>query len=229
MNVEELYDRFRADVQDEEQPFLWSDTLVFQYMDSAYKTFVRLTGGIADFTSDLCFVDIVSGEATAAVDKRILRFKHAYRVSDGSKIEVVNQTDLAFARDNDYGMIRPIYLDTTPGPVRYMVVGAQRGVVRWIQVPEANDQAQLYVDRLPLTKITEDVDPSFEFDEVGEEHVPFFSLWMQHLAYQKPDPDAYDPKRSESSKTEFEAYCAFAKAEIERYKTKVRTVAYGGL
>lgn len=229
MNVEGLYDLFREDVQDVAQPFLWSDKLVFLYMDSAYKTFVRLIGGIADFTSSECFVDITAGEATSPVSKRILKFKHAYRVSDGSEVKVVNQTDLTFARDNDYGTIRPIYLDSTLGPVRYMVVGAQRGIVRWIQVPEADDQIQLHVDRLPLVSISEETDSAFDFNEVGEEHVQYFSLWMQHRAYLKTDADTYDPKRSADCKKQFEEYCAFAKAEADRYKTKVRSVAYGGL
>ena len=66
MNVQELYDQFRSDMQDEEQDFLWTDVELFRYMNEAYRMFVRLMGGIADFTSDLCAVPIVAGEQIGA-------------------------------------------------------------------------------------------------------------------------------------------------------------------
>ena len=79
MNVLELYDQFRSDVVDVIKPTIWSDDDVFRYMDDAYKMFVRLTGGIADFTSDFARVNIVTGEKVGEYDKRILRIMKAYR------------------------------------------------------------------------------------------------------------------------------------------------------
>ena len=228
MNVQELYDQFRSDMVDEALPYFWSDADVFRYMDDAYKTFVRLVGGIADFTSDYSRIDISAGEATSEMSKLVLRTMDAFRMSDMGKIRVINETDLTFTRDNDYGMIRPVYLDTTPGQVRYMIIGAQRGLVKWVQVPEADDTAQLYIYRLPSTKV-DGSDMSFEFDEIGEEHVPYLGLWMRHKAYAKADADTFNGPLSDKFKDDFEAYCSKAKAEWERYKHKNREVAYGGL
>lgn len=120
MNVLELYDQFRSDVVDVIKPPIWSDDDVFRYMDDAYKMFVRLTGGIADFTSDFARVNIVAGEKVGEYDKRILRIMKAYRESDRAEIKVINQTDLTFIRGDDYGLLRPAYLDSAPGPVRYL-------------------------------------------------------------------------------------------------------------
>lgn len=230
MTAQELYDQFRSDMVDTVQPYLWSDTDIVRYMNDAYRMFVRLTGGIADFTSGLSRVAISAGEATSPMDARILRVMEAYRLSDEGRIEVINQTNMTFQRDNDYGRMRPLYLDSSPGPVRYMIIGAQRNVAKWVQVPLANDTAQLFVYRLPADTIDlNDPDMDFAFDEVGEEHHMHLCLWMQSLAYRKADAETFDRGRAEEYKTLFESYCAMARAEWERYKHKNREITYGGL
>lgn len=229
MNVQELYDQFRSDMQDEEQDFLWTDVELFRYMNESYRMFVRLMGGIADFTSDLCAVPIVAGEQIGAYDKRILRIREAYRASDGAEITVINETDIPLARKVDYGQIKPIYLDTTPGPVRYMVIGSQRGACKWVQKPLVNDTANIHVYRLPLTTITEDTAPDFDFDEIGEEHVFSLVYWMRHLGYLKSDAECFDKGQSDMFEGKFREYCQQAKAEWERQKHKTRIVHYGGL
>lgn len=230
MTAQELLEQYREEMVDTARPYFWSDEEILGYMDDAYKMFVRLTGGIADFTSDFTRVSIVAHDAVGILDKRILRVMQAFRVSDGRRIDVKNQTDINFLRDNDYGMMRPIYLDTTPGPVRYMVIGAESGKCKWIQVPEADDEAQLHVYRLPATKIEPDgSNLDFDFDEIGEEHVPNLVLWMRHRGYKKHDGEVFHPGRSDEFKAAFIAYCDQTKREWERYKHKNREVQYGGL
>ncbi len=230
MTAQELYDQFRSDMVDMAEPYLWSDTDVIRYMNDAYRMFVRLTGGIADFTSDLSRVAISAGEATSPMDARILRVMEAYRLSDEAKIEVINQTNMTFSQSTDYGRTRPLFLDSTPGPVRYMIIGAQRNVAKWVQVPLVDDTAQLFVYRLPEVSLDPaDPDMDFAFDEVGEEHHMHLCLWMQHLAYRKADADTFDRGRSDEYKALFESYCGLATAEWERYKHKNRETVYGGL
>ena len=229
MNVLELYDQFRSDVVDVIKPPIWSDDDVFRYMDDAYKMFVRLTGGIADFTSDFTRANIVTGEKVGEYDKRILRIMKAYRESDRAEIKVINQTDLTFIRGDDYGLLRPAYLDSAPGPVRYMVIGLERGKCEWLQVPLTDDVALLHVYRLPKDRITPDISEDFDFPEIGEEHVPHLGLWMKHKAYAKADTDRFNGPLSDKYKTDFTDYCALAKAEVERAKHKNREVVYGGI
>lgn len=230
MTAQELLDLFRTEVVDTRKPYLWKDEEVLAYMDDAYKMFVRLTGGIADFTSDMTKVDIVAGENVADVDPRILRFMRASRASDGREIQIVNQTDMMTASRDDYGIVRALYNDSTPGEVKYMIIGQQRGKCRWAQIPEFDDVANLDVYRLPLTKIaTDGSNLDFDFDEIGEEHHQHLVLWMQHRAYRKPDADAFDPGRSDAMKQQFDSYCNMAKSEWERSKHKTRVVSYGGL
>lgn len=226
MNSTELYEAFRNDVLDLGPGEFWSDDEVWRYANDAYRMFVRLTGGVSDFLSSACEVSIVAGEAVADLHPSVLRIMSATRRSDTQPIEIINPTDLQKMRSSDYGQIKAITMDTRTGPVRYMVQGLKRDVVRWIQVPEVDDTCDLHIYRLPLNTITGD---DQELVDVAEDHHIHLLDWMKHLAYKKKDADAFDPQGSAQGKANFEAYCTMVKAEWERYKHKTRVVSYGGL
>lgn len=228
MNAGELSDHFRSDVVDSVAPYLWSNTEVLRYENDAYRMFVRLIGGVPDFTSPATEVQIVEAEPVAKLHPSILRIHSAQRESDSGTIEIINYTDLAKLTVNitDYGQFQALKLDMQQGPVRYGVIGMQRNTLRWLKVPLVDDVANLFIYRLPFSMIT---DFDQEFDDVDEDHHLHLVNWMKYLAYSKQDADAFDAKKAEEYKATFEAYCAFVRGETERYKAKVRTVGYGGI
>lgn len=226
MDTTGLLKAWRDDVVDNKKPYLWSDDEALRYMDAAYRMFVRLTGGIADFDSPICAVDIVPTEAVAEIDNSILRVMSATRRSDSHPIDIINYTDIGKMRSSDYGQIKSLVLDDRSGPVRYAVVGMRRGVLRWVQVPEVADVCDMHVYRMPLGHLTE-LDQ--EIAEVDEEHHIYLLDWMKHLAYKKQDADSFNPQASATGEMAFRAYCDQVKAEWERYKHKTRVVSYGGL
>lgn len=225
MNSGSLYESFREDVVDTALPYLWTDPEVFGYMDAAYRQFVRLTVGISDFTSDATKVDIVAGEATSPMHPSILRVMNAYK-SDGFEVLVANMTDASFMQSNDYNIVRQLLMDSSPGPVRYMVVGAEKYKVKWVQVPEVSDTVSMHVYRLPLVHV---VDENHPLDEVAEDHHLYLLDWMRHLAYKKQDAETFDRAKSEDHEDAFRKYCEQCRKEWERYKHKTRIVAYGGI
>jgi hypothetical protein len=226
MNAGELLDLFRKDTVDDTVPYLWSDAEAYAYMNDAYFMFVRLTGGIPDATSNVTTIDIVDGERDAAIDASILRVRQATLVSNDRKIHVINALDTECLTNDDYGIIRQTNNITTPGPVRHMITGLEEGLVRWVQVPEADDVCQLVVERLPLETITASDD---EFAGVRVEHHYHLLKWMRHLAYRKQDADTFNLVKSDQEEAAFLAYCLQAKVEKETRRHKVRVVRYGGL
>ena len=226
VNAGELFEAFRSDVVDDVAPYLWKDSEIVRYADAAYRRFVRLTGGIHDFTSPLTEVDIVAGEEIAEVSPLILRFDKAVRQSDGREITIANWTDQNLMRRDDYGISSFLYNDRAPGEVRYMVIGSEVGKVKWVSPPAADDVALLQVYRLPLTRI---VDETHTLSEVNEDYHIHLLDWMKHLAYLKRDSETYNKRASDEHRAAFIQTCAEAKAEMDRYRSKVRTVQYGGL
>lgn len=226
MTPDDLYRAFRADVVDVAEPYLWSDEEVWRYMNDAYMTFWRKVGGIPDFTSTACSVPIVAGVETSRLNPSILRIMSASRASDFGGIEVINSTDLGRLRSSDYGQMKELRLDSTVGQVKYAVIGMQKNVVRWVQVPQTDDVCKLVVHRLPLEAITNQSD---EFDELEEVHHSRLLLWMKHLAYSKQDAETFDKGRADENDTAFSAYCSECVAEKARYAHKTRVVRYGGI
>lgn len=225
MNSSDLLEHFRAVAFDTVEPYLWSDDEVIRYMDDAYFQFVRLTGGISDFTSDATVVTAIADQAFSDLDPSLLTVRKAYR-ADGFELRVLNAEDLPTYGGEDYGRQRSVAFDTTTGPLCGLVIGLEPDKVRWTPIPAANEDIQLLVYRLPREHIT---DEGQEFTDVKEQHHIRFADWMKALAYKKMDQETYDPKKSQACEAEFRAYCDQVKREWERYKHKPRVVAYGGL
>lgn len=226
MNSDTLYATFRSDIVDEALPYLWSDDDVFRYMDAAYRMFVRLTGGISDFTSEATVVSIVTGEAIADLHPSILRIMSANKLSDEQDLTIINMVAEATTQSDDYFQLLRSIRSTQTGAVRKMIIGAEQDKARWVSVPEADDTVNLHIYRMPLTHIT---DGSHAMGDIKEDHHTYLLDWMKHLAYKKQDAETFDKSKSDECEAAFTKYCAQAKAEWERYKHKTRVVEYGGL
>lgn len=226
MNSTGLYDLFRSDTGDDKAPYLWTETDVWGYIGTTHNDFVRLTGGIADFTSEATEVPIVTGEPSAELSKKILRVMGASRRSDGGEIEIINATDVGRMSVSDYGRLKPLLMDNSRGPVRCLVLGKQKHIARWINVPEVDDTADLHIYRLPLKTVD---GPDQEFEGVDEEHIFHLLTGVKALAYRKQDANVLDVNQAEANEARFRAYCERVKSEWERYKHKTRVVAYGGI
>lgn len=226
MNAGEIIDTFREDVVDVALPYLWSRDEAWRYLNDAYRMFVRLTGGIQDFTSAATEVEIVAGDPIGALDPSILRILSAQKRSDNGGIQLVNYTDLGKTVGTDYGRPYSLSLDSRTGDVHSGVIGMERNKIRWINVPAADDTVDLIIRRLPLNTLVNDTD---ELTDVDEEHHLALLHWMEYRAYLKQDADTFDKMKSDACKALFEGYCRFVTSEIERYKHKARSVAYGGI
>lgn len=223
MNSDELLTAFRSDIVDVATPTLWSDDEGFRYADAAYRMFVRLTGGISDFTSAATVVDIVATEATSEISPSILRIMSANKLSDEQDLEIINMVDESTTESDDYFQLLRSIRSTATGPVRKMVIGAERGKVRWVSVPEVDDTVNMHIYRLPLEHI---VDGTHLMDDIDEDHHPYLLDWMKHLAYKKQDAETFDKSKSDQCEASFRTYCSQVKSEFERYKHKTRVVQY---
>lgn len=226
MNSTELVRFFRLDVTDTIKPYLWSDDEALAYASDAYSMFHRLTGGIADFTSPATRVVAREGVATAMLSDKILRVMHAWRESDMRELNIINSTDLGRNFTSDYGVCSPARLTDDSGPLTAMIIGMERGKVRWLKVPAADQVVRMHVYRLPLKPIDRFDQDLEELDEIHHIHL---LKWMKSLAYRKEDAETLDVGAADKNEILFRNYCAEVKAEIERRDHKTRVVGYGGI
>jgi hypothetical protein len=218
---------FRDDTTDTVAPYLWSDLEVFHYMNSAYTTFVRRTGGIPEYYNDeTCLVTASKNVETTPLHPKILTIREAHLEPKGETVKVINMQDEAYLQMEDYGLYRQLTVSKTIGKVKYLVIGIQDDIAKWVSIPDVDYQVRLLIERLPLEEIT---GLQQEFTDVKEHHHPFFLHWMKHLAYSKQDADTFDKVKAADEEQRFLSYCGAARQEKEKYKHKVRVVRYGGL
>lgn len=226
MTSSELLALFRAETTDTVTPYLWSDAEVYAYINDAYYMFVRLTGGVSDALSDACIVEASSKEPYSDLDPSILRIRQATLAPSGRTVRVINAQDVETLSDEDFGVLSRLNVSTAIGEIRYMVIGLQPNVVRWVNIPDRLYTVQLVVERLPLIPVT-GADQSLP-DVAAHHHLHLLS-WAKARAYQKQDADTFDAESAKTFADQFTAYCEFAKREKDQYKHKVRVVRYGGI
>lgn len=226
MESHELLGIFRCDAVDDVEPYLWSNSEVYRYINDAYFMFARLTGGIPDGSSSVTQLTASEGVATTAIHPSIMRIRTARNVTDNNRpLGIINVQDEDAFLSDDYGRVISTSIDTV-GPVRYMVIGEEEDYVRWINIPHADATIQLVVERLPLIPIT---NKQQRFTGVREEHHYHLLKWVRHLAYRKQDADTFNLVKSDQERNDFIEYCAMAKQEKGIRKHKVRTTSYGGI
>lgn len=218
MNSTDLLDTFREEMNDAEAPYLWSDTLLYRYMNDAQEMFCRLTEGIEDSsTPSICRLDVVATTEWYPISKKVLKVREAVDVATGRPYDVMNME-----KASKQGVLFNGY----PGPLKLFVAGLEKHKLRAWPKPTDDVSVELRVFRLPLVTITDDGDQAFEIDD---QHVLSLLHWMKFKAYGKEDAETFDRRKSDEYEQRFYAYCANAKKEQERARRSTSTVFYGGL
>ena len=216
MTPSELRKLFRSEMSDVAEPYLWSDSEVYQYIDDAQKMFCRLTDGIADASSDATVIPVATDDTWLDLHPAILKIRAATRASDGAPLDVVNFEDLAG---------RGLRLDGRKGPLRLLITGMEENKLRLAEVAAGADTIQLLVFRLPLV----DIDGGETDFEIPAQHHLHLLNWVKNLALLKQDAETFDKSKSQEFEAKFRSYCGQVQIEQQNKRHKVRTVAYGGL
>ena len=232
MDVATAVALFRAEVGDEvSTAYLWSNVEVYAFLDDAQKMFCRLTGGLADSTSAITTVACTAGQKFVTVSPKILRLKSVENGVDGYRCQILNYEDMAAeVLQTDYGYSAQLGLNNETGPIRAVVSGMEPNKLRLIKIPEANQDLNLIVNRLPLIDINATtVGNTTAVLEIDEMHHRHLLLWMKALAHMKQDAETFNQGKAQEFDAQFRQYCAESKHDRELREHKYRTVAYGGI
>jgi len=212
MNTTELLGVFREEVFDLAAPYLWSNALIYRYIDDAQKQFCRDTYGIADARNFL--ITTVAGTEWYDLDARVLKIRGATEQATGRDVAMVPAEKTA----SQY-----IRFDGSVGPIKALVTGLEKNVLRAWPKPNQVQTINLSVFRLPV-----DVAAGDEF-EIDAQHVLPLLLWVKHKAYDVQDTEVFNPQASDKYRAKWDAYCAKALNEQSRASHVVGTVVYGGI
>lgn len=212
MTNTELLAVVREELFDVELPYLWSDALLYTYIDDAQKQFCRLTYGIEDARSFTLAIKPMT--IWYAIDPRILKIRDAIDPSTGREVPLI-----AVEKMNQNGL----RFDGTQGPLKTLITGMEKGYVRALPIPNVASTVELRTFRL-----SNDMEAGDDF-EIDPQHILNLGYWVKYRAYSVQDADSRDDKKAAQGKALFEAYCAAAKVEQSRVRRPVSTVTYGGI
>jgi hypothetical protein len=211
MNTTELLAVFREEVSDLEATYLWSDALIYRYIDDAQKQFCRETYGIADARQFK--LNIQPGFEWYEQDPMILKIRTATDSVTGRDVPMIPVEKMAA-----HGMS----FDGKQGPLRALITGLEKDVLRAFPKPNLASTVDLRVFRLP-----EPVAAGSQL-EIDTQHVLPLLFWVKHKAYGVQDTEIFDPKAEAKYLGMWKAYCADVKIEQSRAMHTASAVIYGG-
>lgn len=213
MNTTELLAIFRDEVSDTVVPYLWSDALVYAYIDDAQKQFCRETFGIEDARTHK--LTLAPNVEWYKLNPKIMRLLSAADSVTGRDIPILSVEDAKSQHLKFDGR--------KAGLVDALVKGQQKNYLRAWPIPTAAAVLPLTTLRLPT-----DIGAGDDF-EIDEQHVLNLLLWVKYRAYAKQDVETLDKRKSLDCKTEFLAYCVDSKREQGRLRRTVGVTKFGGI
>jgi hypothetical protein len=205
MTTTELLALFRDEVVDLSTPLLFSDSLVYGYIDEAQKQFCRDTWGIEDARS-FKVVTVVDTE-WYRYDQRILRLLGATESGDNVPITTVEESP-------------EIKFDGRKGRTLALVKGLQKNFLRVWPIP-----SEVKTIELRTLRLSTDVAAGDDL-EIDEQHHRALVLWVKYKAYGKHDSDLFDGAKAAQYYQEFKTYCEEAKRAQGRLRRHVAVVQF---
>jgi hypothetical protein len=221
MLVSDLAARFRSQMRDEVEPYLWSDDDILSYMGDAQEKFVLRTGGIADSSSYLTQISLLADKESPWYDfsPRIFRVRDAWLENSKERVKILNLED--FLRDP-----KAFKRFENPARVRMIVVNADDNRLQTFPRTNEDETLRLSVLRLPELSVPPTMDSTLEIAD--QYHLGLLD-WMIRCALLKQDAETFDYDKSTLAEQRFSNFCEESRREIEKRRYKVHVVRYGGI
>lgn len=189
MKLAELISVFRAEADDTAQPYLWSDADAIEYANDAENEACRRARLITDAsTASICELDVTSGQATLALDPRVIFVRRAKLDLQSMPLALVDHRDL------DAQIPR---WESQTGTPRAMVRNWESGKLRLYPTPDAADTLRLRVVRTPLEPMTDaTTGVSGDSPEIAPRYHRSLVYWMLHRAFSRKDTQTQDDNRA---------------------------------
>ena len=212
-SLDEMIAMFRQELNDQVEPYLWSDDEIKRYLEEAqdqfmYKTMYRtdvLTYPVKADTKDLKF------------QSYILKIRHAYD-QDERKLYLVDYQD--WLNENESRPWR-----TDKGYIRYLLTDYTSHKIRLYPIPEQDTSVTLEVYRVAKNPLSQT--GVMEVSDRQAQRIVL--LGAKAYAYGKQDVEVYDPNAELKYLAQFENACMDWHYRNKKAVRTPRNVRYGGI
>lgn len=199
MTLKDLIRRFRVLAKDQYEPYFWQDEEITDWLNDAQEqACVRGRLLLEDADPALCVIDLVPGQHTYPLDKRVYELVDV-RLKTGSNTVVEPKiVSRGWLDTNVRDWREP---DTWRNHcARYLIQNETS--VRIVPTPQEAGTLSIEAYRLPMASMQDDADEP-EIHQASHEHL---IQWALHRAYSVSDAEVFDAQRSALAEMNFTAY-----------------------
>ena len=185
MTLGELISRFRREVKDMFYPYFFADEDIIAWLNEAEEEACRRAFLIVDSTSTASQLDIAAGDVGSDLDPLVIFVRRATLQSTHRPLipAVVRSMDEELPGwENAQASV----------PTRF-IPDWQTGYLRLYPPSRSADTIKLTVVRLPVRPMVEEDDEP----EIRRQFHAYLLDWAKHRAYNIPDSDFFDAKKSD--------------------------------
>ena len=222
-DLDTLIARWRSDMEDTVEPYLWSDVEIIEYFDEAQDEFCQEV----DILNKEITLTFTTSDPWIAIPSYVTRIRDV-ETTDGRTVSLYNHEEfLECMKTDDYG-IYSLATDwkqkTGPYP-EALITDTDEDRARSYPIPTADGTLTATVYRRPLRPLEE----TEKFEVTDRQHQRCILLKARSLGYMKMDTETQDMQKGREFEDLFIEKTAEIKSRIARSRRRAKSVAYGGL
>lgn len=217
--ADELLKFFRSDVDDQVEPYLWTDVDGYGYMTEGFDALLKR----AEVKYEVLALDITSGVQDVALPARVLHIRSAHIVG-GGVVYASSASDAAVPRD-DYGQpLSSSISDPGSGTPSLYVRDYRAKALRLLPVPNANAVLEIQCS----TTIGIAMEAGVVLPTMDAEDLRLVLHYMKSLAYQKHDAETEDLVRAKFHEDRFRVGVLDRESRLRNMRRPPGTVRMSG-
>jgi hypothetical protein len=213
MRTPEIVAYFRSHIDDELEPFIWTETEVLRYLDRAQENFLRAIGGLAD--THTCYVH--ADQESVQIPENLLKIRLIRDVTHNRVIALKNVETAEYQSDP--------YQFSYDGRVPELILGERENQLVFTVPPSQPFEIKIYYYRTACKPITS---LAIEPEVPARNHMALIHNMMWQ-AYSKQDSDGHDKSLADRCLAMYTAEVAQAMSEKDRREHVPRATGYGGI
>ena len=219
--LSDMIAKFRREMEDTVEPYLWTDDEITDYLDQAQDEFCEN-------------VDVLTGQVTltyVASDEFVDTPNYMTRArsataADGRPVALYNaeEWEEAGGLTDDYGINTPStqWRTDTGEKLRVLITDLESGKHRLYPIPTADSSVILHIYRRPVELLEE----AGEFEVVDKSHQRCILLRARSLAYEKHDAETYNEQLAATYRDKFDERVEDLHYDVKRKQRRAKSVSY---
>jgi len=222
--LDDMISKFRREMEDTVEPYLWSEDDIVDYLDQAQDEFCEKVDALTSI------VEITYSATDEYVDlpNYVTRVRYAELV-DGTRVALFNAEEWREDRglSDDYGVSihQSSWQTDTNEKVSAVITDLETDKLRLYPIPTADSSLKVHVYRRPVELLAD----AGEFEVKDKAQQRCILLKARALAYEKHDAETYNPRMAAEYEQRFEVRTSELASASSRSKRRARSVRYPGM